>query len=341
MSQSDDKTKSTGKKPDDKTKSGGDKKVDDKATAAWGDWASNLYDRAYGVVLASALGDVLESPQSGQWVDTALAVPILEAISRGEDLLSDVTQGRIVSKWLGFYATKPDGLGDTTRGVFDRLSKEKLPSKPSDDDYKSLAEKARSAAKEVRAGENVGEKGGLVRAGPVALAYLYTDSGGGKTADAARALSELTHDDDMTGDACALWATGIRHTLLTGQPNLASALALLPDSRRAEWEKRLQKTEGQSLYDTPPWSVQTLQAAYGAIWQGEELKDTLERGIKAGGDGTGAVCGAFAGSVFGGDEVKDEWRAKLKGWPEWTSKELEGVTKDILERQTEEKRLDK
>lgn len=321
-------------------------KPDAKASEAWGAWAPNLYDRAYGVVLASALGDVFEvSPSTGgsgaQWVDTALAVPILQSVARGEDLLSASTQGRIVSRWLEFYATQPKGLGETTSSVFAKLAEEKLGASPDDAAYAALAERARRAAKEVRAAENVGEKGGLVRAGPVALAYLYTDSGAGKTADAARALSGLTHADDLSGDACALWAAGIRHTLLTGQPNLAGALALLPDSRRPDWERRLQRAEGEALRDIPDWSVSTLQAAYAALWQGQGLKDTLEKAIGAGGDGTGAVCGAFAGAVFGGDEVKPEWRERLGGWPDWKSKDLEGVTGEILQRQTEEKRLQK
>lgn len=321
-------------------------KPDADAQAAWGTWADNLYDRAYGIPLASALGDVFESsPKTGgagaQWVDTALSVPIYEAISRGDDLLSDVTQGRIVKRWLEFWATSPKGLGDTTTGVFEILAKEPTVEDKDDAGLKKLADKARDAAKQVRAAENVGEKGGLVRAGPVALAYLWSDEGGGKTADAARALSGLTHYDDLSGDACALWACGIRHTLLTGQPNMASALALLPDSRRPDWERRLQTTEGLTLKEVPDWSVSTLQAAYASLWQGKGLKDTLEKAIGAGGDGTGAVCGAFAGAIFGEGEVKDEWKQRLSGWPGWKSDDLEKVTGEILQRQTEARKLDK
>jgi ADP-ribosyl-[dinitrogen reductase] hydrolase len=56
--------------------------------------------------------------------------------------------------------------------------------------------------------------GSLMRTAPVALAYLDDPAG---LAEAAMAVSALTHFDPSAGEACVLWSLAIRHAVLTGE----------------------------------------------------------------------------------------------------------------------------
>jgi ADP-ribosylglycohydrolase len=72
---------------------------------------------------------------------------------------------------------------------------------------------AASAALHERTGHTAGN-GSLMRTAPVALAYLEDPAG---LAEAAMALSKLTHFDPVAGEACVLWCLAIRHAILTGE----------------------------------------------------------------------------------------------------------------------------
>ena len=102
-------------------------------------------DRAIGAVLASAAGDALGSqyefgpslpddfePQFGtgcfghdvgEWTDdTSMAIPILNALADGQELLNPGTQAWIVGTWIDWARTAKD-VGSQTRAVFaDRKS---------------------------------------------------------------------------------------------------------------------------------------------------------------------------------------------------------------------------
>ncbi len=100
-------------------------------------------DRAIGAVVASAAGDALGSAyefgpglgddqlpvfgvgvfghERGEWTDdTAMAMPILEALAHGDSLLDPRTLASIVSRWLEWSATAKD-VGAQTRSVLGSL----------------------------------------------------------------------------------------------------------------------------------------------------------------------------------------------------------------------------
>ena len=53
-----------------------------------------------------------------------------------------------------------------------------------------------------------------MRTSPVALAHLGDPDA---IADAARAVSALTHHDPVAGEACVLWCLAIDHAVRTGE----------------------------------------------------------------------------------------------------------------------------
>ena len=93
-------------------------------------------DRAIGAVLASAAGDALGAPyefhpsipdpepvilhagrgwELGEWTDdTSMAVPILDALARGDSLDDASVLGRIVGEWRTWSKTAKD-VGIQTR----------------------------------------------------------------------------------------------------------------------------------------------------------------------------------------------------------------------------------
>ena len=82
-----------------------------------------------------------------------------------------------------------------------------------------------SAALHKLTGRTAGN-GSLMRTAPVALAYLDDEAA---LAEAARAVSELTHYDPEAGDACVLWCLAMRH-VKTNVPSFEE-LGLLPQVR--------------------------------------------------------------------------------------------------------------
>src|SRR5690606_15649364 len=100
-------------------------------------------DRAVGVVVASAAGDALGSQYEfgpalddnhppefgvspfghapGEWTDdTSMAVPILQALARGDSLNDSDTLARIVAEWRGWAESAKD-VGVQTSAVLRSL----------------------------------------------------------------------------------------------------------------------------------------------------------------------------------------------------------------------------
>jgi len=106
--------------------------------------------------------------------------------------------------------------------------------------------------------------GSLMRTAPVALAYLDDPAG---LAEAAMAVSALTHFDPSAGEACVLWSLAIRHAVLTGELNPRVGLEYLPADQRGVWADRLDAAERlrPSDFSNNGWVVEALQAAWCAI----------------------------------------------------------------------------
>jgi ADP-ribosylglycohydrolase len=100
---------------------------------------------------------------------------------------------------------------------------------------------------------------GWSRTAPVALAYLDDPAG---LAEAAMAVSALTHFDQSAGEACVLWSLAIRHAVLTGELDARAGLGYLPARTADVWAARLVEAEKSRPRDLSSngWVVEALQA---------------------------------------------------------------------------------
>jgi ADP-ribosylglycohydrolase len=186
-------------------------------------------DRAAGVLLAAACGDALgvpyefqpplavsEQPEMrggglgpyapGEYSDdTQMAMCIAEVSATGADLRSSDALDRIAGNFLRWRREGACDIGAQTRQVLGAVSHVS---------GAGIAAAKRDAAAELhrRTGRSAGN-GSLMRTAPVALAYLGQPEA---LAEAARAVSELTHHDPLAADACVLWSAGIRRAVLDG-----------------------------------------------------------------------------------------------------------------------------
>lgn len=298
-------------------------------------------DRAIGAVLGTAAGDALgagyefgpplldDAPVTmkggggfgwapGEWTDdTSMSVPILRAVADGLDLADESTLDRIVAEWVGWAQSAPD-VGLQTRQVLRPLRGE------------PTAAAARASARAVHgASGRSGGNGSLMRTAPVALGYL-ADGREQALADAARAVSELTHFEADAGDACVLWCLAIRHAVRTAELDPRVGLAWLPAERRERWEALISGAEQKQPrdFDRNGWVVQALQGAWSAIHHaheaGEGLVGALERAVRGGRDTdtVAAIAGALAGAARGASGIPFGWMRMLHGWPELHAADL-------------------
>ena len=297
-------------------------------------------DRTAGVLLGLAAGDALGAGYEfgpplddntlvgmigggsfgwapGEWTDdTSMAIPLARAAARGADLRDEAVLDEIVAAWVEWARTAAD-VGVQTRQV---LAEAGL--------HGSTAEAARTASRALheRSGRS-GGNGSLMRTAPVALAYLNDPVA---LAEAARALSALTHWDDDAGDACVLWSLAIRHAVITGELDARTGLDALPAERRDRWAALLDEAEKLEPrdFDRNGWVVHALQGAWSSIHRaqaahgatatpGAALVDGLERAVRGGRDTdtVAAIAGGLLGAAYGASAVPSAWRLLVHGWP--------------------------
>ena len=303
-------------------------------------------DRAVGAVVASAAGDALGSqyefgpaqPDSivpefgagvfghdaGEWTDdTSMAIPILDALARGDRLDDPAVRAGIVGRWIGWAATAKD-VGAQTRAVLSRVT-----SSFTEQDVRDAAEALHREA------ERSGGNGALMRTGPVALGYLARPAT--ELAEAARALSELTHWEADSAAACILWSAAIRHAILTGELDVRAQLALLPATDAARWTALIDEALAPGAHprdftEANGWVVRAFQGALAAIAGATSLSDAIERAIRGGGDTdtVAAIAGSLAGAVWGGSAVPSEWVSVLHGWPGYRAADLVGLVERAI-----------
>jgi ADP-ribosyl-[dinitrogen reductase] hydrolase len=302
------------------------------------------HDRSSAVLLGMACGDALgagydyagplppETPigmrggadpgallSRGEWTDyTAMAVPVATAAAAGLDLRAEPTLDRIAAEWVDWANTAPFAglqLGAALSGG------------------ESTAAGVRRRAREQHnvIGRSAGN-GCLLRTAPVALAYLHDPEA---LAEAARALSDLTHCETDAGDACVLWGLGIRHAVLHGELDLRVGLTSLSPGRRQLWSARIDQAERLQPreFTRNGWVVQALQGAWSAIVHSTatatatdadadadgpvQYRRALEAAVRGGGntDAVAGVAGALLAGRWGLAAVPSEWRRQVQGWP--------------------------
>lgn len=301
-------------------------------------------DRRAGVLVASAAGDALgagyefgppmpdDAPVGmigggpfhvapGEWTDdTAMAVPIAEAVAQGLDPTGPEFEDHVASRWLEWAASNPPDIGNQTRAV---LSDAETP------DAEGLRDA--SLAFYARNPERAAGNGALMRTAPLGLATM-TEWGFFTTAEA---LSELTHGDPVSGEACGIWTYAIHHALVHGTlDGPRAALGYLPGHRADYWSERLDEAETRPVasFERNGWVVEALQAAWAAIHQTPvpdddppaHLRLALEAAVRGGRDTdtVASIAGGLLGARWGASAVPREWVEMLHGWPGLTAKDL-------------------
>lgn len=253
--------------------------------------------------------------EPGEWTDdTQMAVCIAEVTQTGS-----CDPGAIGQRFLEWYRSCPKDVGVQTGAILGTVRDAR--------DLASLARERFEAAPNNSAGN-----GSLMRTAPVALAHLGDDEA---LAESARAISDLTHGDPLTGDACVLWCVAIdRAVLQQRMDGIYDGLALIPVESRDRWASWLKEAESQPArsFKSNGFVVKAFQAAYAAIVQTpipEEpscvhLQDALQAAVAIGHDTdtVAAIAGSLLGARWGASAIPLGWRRLLHGWPGYRAVDL-------------------
>ncbi len=297
-------------------------------------------DRAVGAMVGLAVGDALGAGYEfgppvtrdqvamiggglgpfapGEWTDdTSMAVPILRALSEGEDLLAEKVRNEIASAWVEWSKSAPD-VGATVRAVLQRAERPVL-----------AADLTRAATGMYEIGGRAAGNGSLMRTTPIVLGYLDDPAG---LSRAARTYSDMTHGDPAAGDACVLWNHAQRFAIVHGGLRMTEGLRWLPKERRQTWSDLIDNAIDGDPKDFAAhngWVVRAFQAACAAIHATErggpeDFEEALRVAVAAGGDTdtVAAIAGGLAGARWGVSAIPLSWRRGLQGWPGITGQDL-------------------
>ena len=319
-------------------------------------WVSPVLstDRAAGVLLGCAVGDALGAGYEftpaaslpdridmvggglggfapGEWTDdTSMAVAVAEAGAAGLDLRSPAGLDAVAAGFARWFADGPKDVGVHTSAV--------LSAAGARSGTVSAAQLTAASQHRLASGYQSAGNGALMRTAPVALAHLDDAQA---AADAARAVSDLTHADPVSAEACLIWTLGIRHAVLHGTfDGVRDALAFLPDDRAEVWAGLLDEAEAHdpACFSKNGWVVHALQAAWSAVtrtpvpdlepaagsFPALHLAHAVEAAVRAGHDTdtVAAIAGSLLGARWGASAVPLSWRRRVHGWPGYTARDL-------------------
>lgn len=265
-------------------------------------------------------GSGLGTYAAGEWVDdTAMALPILQVLAAGGDLVTPEAQDAVVAGWVQWRSTTDD-LAPIIAKVLDTY------------DPQGGARSLQQAALAFYAQSVPGSAGNasLMRTTPIVLGYLDDPQA---LANASRIYSDLTHAHPQAGDACVLWNQAQRHAILTGEFDLVVGLPWIPAERQAFWAKAITQAEVGSPEDFAVrngWVSQVLQTAWSAITHcdvpgPDHFEATLRVAVAAGGDTAtvAAVTGGLLGARWGVSAIPLDWRRSTFGWPGYREGDLQ------------------
>jgi ADP-ribosyl-[dinitrogen reductase] hydrolase len=267
----------------------------------------------------------------GQWTDdTDMALVIAQVLADGLDPRSTAAADRLAAGWWAWSRQSRD-VGNQTRTVLNDAADR--------DGGEPTGTTLLAASDDLHAetGHTAGN-GSLMRTAPVALAFLDDP---GHLAEAACAVSALTHADPEAGEACVLWCLAIRHAVLTGDLDVRVGLDALPAASSARWAERLAHAEtvDPSAFTRNGWVVEALQGAWSAISRtrnagghaADHLRLALEAAVRGGGDTdtVAAIAGGLLGAAYGASAVPASWRRLVHGWPGMRARDLMSLAVQI------------
>ena len=293
-------------------------------------------DRAIGALVGGAVGDALGVPYEygsrpleaqprmhggglggidpGQYSDdTEMAVCIARVAAGGADLRTAEALDAVAAGFLQWYADGPPDIGVQTRRVLGETARQ---------DGSAATMRRVATALHHETGRS-GGNGSLMRTAPVALAHLGDPEA---IADAARAVSSLTHHDPVAGDACVLWCLAVDHAVRTGELDVRVGLPLVDAGYWSPLLDEAEQAEPARYAHNNGWVVAALQAAWSAINRSASYPDGVVAAVNGGGDTdtVAAIAGALLGARYGADAIPAQWREMVHGWPGLRADELAG-----------------
>ena len=161
------------------------------------EYGSRLLD----AVPALHSGGLGAPPRASGATTRRLAVCIAGVAATGADLRPPAALDALGTRFLGWYDDDPPDIGVHTRRVLGETRR-----RFGDPASTGAGAVMRDAAADLHARTGrTAANGSLMRTAPVALAHLGDPDA---IAEAARAVSALTHTDPVAGDACVLGPDG-------------------------------------------------------------------------------------------------------------------------------------
>ena len=253
--------------------------------------------------------------EPGEWTDdTEQAVCV--AVARSEPL-------KVAANLLTWYRSHPKDIGSQIRAVMSRV---KTP--------RGLVRASRAYASIQSllprpAGWDPGTgNGSLMRTGPVCLPFLGDRK---RIAGVARKISDLTHADAWSGDACILWSLAISDAIELGDEfrvrDIRKGLPFLGEYRRPFWSEVIEEALSQpfSQFRSNGSAVGCFKAGLACVARSTSLEEGLQIAVSIGGDTdtVAAVAGALLGAIHGASAVPVKWRKAIHGWPGLGAVDLE------------------
>jgi len=319
-------------------------------------------DKVSGVLVGAACGDALGagyefgpslkpgSPVSmrgqgafepGEWTDdSAQMVALAMATAKGLDLRTEEGQDAVAANLLDWYYSpaRLKDIGIHTAAVMRQVATVTGP---------GLAERFRetAAAKEANSPRSSGGNGALMRTAPIALAYLDDPVG---LIQAAKEIALLTHADEVSASACAVWCLAIREavsferieSLEDFAKSVVASIATHMPEEADFWAEVLTDAYARDPREFTAgngYSLTTLKAAWAAITStpipstpAKHFADALEESVRGGGDADTVACvaGGLLGAMWGLSAIPTSWRRRIFGWPEMTDRDLVRLAHD-------------
>ncbi len=309
-------------------------------------------DRISGILIGAACGDALGAgyefgpaldPDThiymrgqgafgpGEWTDDTAQMIAINLAAAKFDINTIVGQDEIARNFLNWYNSpaREKDIGIHTAHVLGQLAEV---------DHEDLAATLIRIAweKEAVSPHSSGGSGALMRTAAVVLAKLDNE---GQLVETAITTAKLTHADERSAQASALWCLAIKCALditnFTGQEqlqqlqeNLEEALERTMPEHATYWKEQLSQATGEdprAFSSGNGYCVQTLKCAWAAITNtpipterpADHFREALAEAVRSGNDADTVACvaGALLGAIWGMGAAPVDWLDQIHGWP--------------------------